>query len=293
MINFNTRPFLFMAIVFATSVGQYGCSGVQPLPTAARSGDTVALGIGTIRGLGHDDVTVTLTSDANPNNPVDLTPGVRSVFNLYPDPVSEAARYSAANNLGHSMQTMIVLDLPTGLPTGPATIHIDTAVDPTLPDISDQSIEILPGTGQPHAFEDAWNLAEVLDISSLEPLLHGIITVTEPGGTGIAAVEFEIDYDETVIDGSQLQAVVVPKDMLDLGGGQRVFYPSITWATDGDRMRVQLLCANCVIPQQFFRVHVIYPPDSPDPALNLVEAKAWNTTGTEVAGINFELATGH
>lgn len=293
MINFNTRPFLFMAIVFATSFGQYGCSGVQPLPTAARGGDTVALGIGTIRGLGHNDVTVTLTSDANPNTPVDLTPGVRSVFNLYPDPVSEAARYSVANNLGHSMQTMIVLDLPAGLPTGPASIHVDTAQDPTLPDISDQTIEILPGTGQPHAFEDAWNLAEVLDISSLEPLLHGIITVTEPGESGIAAVEFEIDYDETVIDGKQLQAVVVPKDMLDLSGQPKTFYPSITWATDGDRMRVQLLCANCAIPQQFFRVHVIYPPDSPDPALNLVDATAWNATGSEVAGINFQLATGH
>ncbi len=293
MITYTIKNKLLVLASLLTILIQYGCSGLQPLPTAARSGDTIVLGIGTIRGLDRGDVTATLTSASDPDNPVDITTGIRAVFNLYPDPVSEAARYSVANAVGHSMQTMVVLDLPQNLPTGSATIDIDTNIGLILPNISDQTIEILPGVGSAHDFGDAWNLVEVLDITSLEPLSHGIITtVGNDFSFPISAAQFEIDFDETNVNGDVFQAVVVPKDILDLTGQSVTFYPNITWAHDGDKLKVQVLCPNCVIPQGFFRIHVIYPPEVNNPTLSLVSAKAWNNVGAEINNVDFQLTIG-
>ncbi len=290
MIRYAIRNNLLILGSLIALIFQYGCAGLQPLPTAARSGDTIALAIGFYSGLETSEVTATLIMEDDGSS-VDLTPGIRSVFNVYADPTSEAGSYSLYKDIGWPAATMLVLDLPEQLDPGNATIEIDPNRPPAIPD---QTIEILPDTGAPHAFESWYaNMFPALeiDISSMESLDHGIITVNAPGTTSIAAAQFEIDFDDMAVDGDELKAVALPKDIFDQSTSI-LFYPNITWAHDGDRLRVQVLCPNSTIPQGYFRIHVLYPPGTPDPMLTLIDTKAWADDGSEITDVAFELNTG-
>ncbi len=290
MIRYAIRNNLLILGSLIALIFQYGCSSLQPLPVAARSGDTILLGIGTHRGLDQSDVTLTLISDAEPSNPMDITSGIRSVFNIYPDPTSEAARYSVASDIGLPMQTMVVLDLPLDLPHGDATIETDIDPAPEYP-VGDQTIEILSGVGTPHDFDSALGGYLGIDISSMESLEHGIIKPSSVGNAFIAAAQFEVDFDEGAVNGDDLQAVILPKDTFDYNL-MYVYYPNITWSHDGVSMRIQVLCPNSTIPQNLFRIEIISPPEVADPGLTLMGSKAWADDGTEITDIGFQLDIG-
>jgi len=75
------------------------CTGVKTFTTAARPGETVALAIGRQTDLKRANVTVTITPATGPAvvyPPLDTR--VRSILNLYPDPVSKAIVLQRTDN---------------------------------------------------------------------------------------------------------------------------------------------------------------------------------------------------
>lgn len=138
-----------------------GCIAYNPIPTAARAGDTITLAVGSPDGMTKANTTVSYQPDAG-GNPIDLTTNVASIFKLYPDPASPIIVKNASNNLrgiydssGHvPWLTVMAIDLPTVMPVGTGKININTtAAYPTSSasvNIIPITFEILPGTGSPY-----------------------------------------------------------------------------------------------------------------------------------------------
>jgi hypothetical protein len=133
-----------------------GCIALQTFPQSARAGDTVALAVGSADGMSRANTTAYFVSDSN-STQYNLTPRIRGIFRLYADKASST--YTSGSNTtyivstsGHEpWVTVMVVDLPQGLPTGTGKVHITTtATYPTIgSSINDLPInlEILPGTG--------------------------------------------------------------------------------------------------------------------------------------------------
>src|SRR3569832_2542990 len=87
------------------------CTGVKTFTTAARPGETVALAIGRQTDLKRANVTVTITPATGPAvvyPPLDTR--VRSIHNLYPDPVSKAIvllRTDTPKRTGSSIESRV------------------------------------------------------------------------------------------------------------------------------------------------------------------------------------------
>ena len=139
-----------------------GCVAVQSFPTAARSGDTITLAVGSPDGMTKANTTAQFVSDdpAYPT-PVDLT--IRSIIRLRPDNTSSIATFDIAFTSSityyssHSLWlSVIVIDLPPGLPVGTGKIQINTEGTYGIGDnINDYpvKVEILPGTGVTNSFD--------------------------------------------------------------------------------------------------------------------------------------------
>ncbi|MHB8622355.1 MAG: hypothetical protein ACYC9J_05810 [Sulfuricaulis sp.] len=155
--------------------GAAGCVGTQTFTPAARAGDTVALAVGWQKNLARQNVTVTITDASGtvttyaPNDT-----HVRGIVNMYPDPASRAIvgtmtqqdlGYQATNtgalvngvtsdpNTGEHdnewWQSTMLLDLPTTLALGTATIAI---TDSAGASIQPSALTIVPGTGSSNNF---------------------------------------------------------------------------------------------------------------------------------------------
>ena len=135
-----------------------GCTALKTFPQAARGGDTIALAVGSPDGMTRANTTATFTSDSD-GIPIDITANIRSIFKLYADKASSIyAKFSTTasivNTSGHEpWVTIVALDLPTGLSTGPGQIQFNTpAAYPTIGSHINNfpvALEILPGTGTP------------------------------------------------------------------------------------------------------------------------------------------------
>ncbi len=155
--------------------GAVACVGTQTFTPAARPGDTVALALGWQKNLARQNVTVTITDAVGtvttyaPNDT-----HVRGIVNMYPDPASRAVVGTMtgqdlgyqATNTGRLIngfatntptgehdddwwQTTMLLDLPTTLAIGTATIAI---ADSGGASIQPANIAVLPGTGSSNNF---------------------------------------------------------------------------------------------------------------------------------------------
>jgi hypothetical protein len=162
-----------------------GCTALKTFPQAARGGDTIALAVGSPDGMTRANTTATFTSDSD-GIPIDITANIRSIFKLYADKASSIyAKFSATDSIvdtsGHEPWiTVVALDLPTGLTTGPGQIQFNTpAAYPTIGShINDFPIalEILPGTGAPSDFTYELGVGGQLggDLATLETQEHAI-----------------------------------------------------------------------------------------------------------------------
>jgi hypothetical protein len=158
-----------------------GCTGVKTFTTAARPGDTVALATGWNQPVNSNNLTVQFT-DANgavvTYNPGD--PGIRSVVQLYPDPVSKLmVEYATGQSSGTALmngptvgsyvdsgytnhdadwnQTVVYVDLPATLAAGMASIALygpngvltngSAFGDGSQSPISPIKVNVLTGTG--------------------------------------------------------------------------------------------------------------------------------------------------
>ena len=158
--------------------GLAGCAGTQTFGTAARAGDTVTLQVGMQANLKRQNMTVTITPASGAIPPASSAPivylpndpNVVAVVNLYPDPASLArvgiqtqqdlgvGAYTTTGDLIKTnvtpdsdwWQTTVLLNLPSSLPTGMASI---TMVDSAGAVIRPISVEIVPGIGAANKFK--------------------------------------------------------------------------------------------------------------------------------------------
>ncbi len=168
MTTIRIHHLMVLALIAAVMAS---CATTQTFTTAARAGDTVMLPLGWQKTLQRANITVTITPLTG--SPVSYAPGnpaVRGLFNLYPDPVSKLVIGTDLNNdlgvgataVGSSInsnitgndsdwwQTTLVLDLPSTLSPGLATISIADATTSAV--IQSSTVNVLPGTGSPNNF---------------------------------------------------------------------------------------------------------------------------------------------
>jgi len=217
--------FIFSSIVMLLL---QGCVALQAFPGAIRSGDTITLALGSLEGANKNRLTVQFTSEVD-SSVVDLTPFIRSVFNLHADKSSnlniQRTNYNTGNfrsdvvTLGsaHSAWiTVAAIDMPSGLTIGPGniTVQFDAAVTPVnmstpIANIS-ISLEILPNEigddglpiqGGANPFEYVANSSDGSitnngDLSLLEPVKQVLVRSPRriPGnyafGVNVGAAEF-------------------------------------------------------------------------------------------------------
>jgi len=190
-----------------------GCTALKTFPQAARGGDTVALAVGSPDGMTRANTTAVFVSDSAPGAPVDITPGIRAIFRLYADEMSDV--YNAGNDAqqivltsGHEpWVTIMGVDLPVGLPLGPGEVQVTTTA--TYPTIGSHinnlpiRLEILSGTGTSSDFtyEFGMGQSQIGDLQSLEPVPHAQVTPLFPHGTtwpSYAAVEIKMNVPTTL-----------------------------------------------------------------------------------------------
>lgn len=189
-----------------------GCIGLKTFPQAARGGDTVALAVGSADGMSRANTTAYFVSDSNATQ-FNLTPGIRGIFRMYAD--KNSAIYGVSSNThyivdtsGHEpWVTVMVLDLPQGLPTGTGKVHITT--NATFPTIGSSinnmpiNLEILPGTGTSSDLPYEFGVGSSMpgDLTRMEALPYAQIMPVFPGNTSwptYGAVEMKLHVPTSV-----------------------------------------------------------------------------------------------
>ena len=269
--------FVRVLVLFFVAV-MAGCAAVQPLPQAARAGDTVTLYVGTGDGLDASDVTVSYVPDSDPANPVDMTANVRSVFKLYPDRTSrlwlqEVGVLEPRVNHGAWMNVLVV-DLPASLPVGTGAVRVTTAPGVVFPNnakpVDDIGIglEILPGQGSRNPFayvRYTWSRAEPLGLKTLEPQPQVLVSIPSNGdyadGGRYGAIEIKVVAPVT--DGQGARAPdsairVVADDQLSAINAMT----QMMWSRSGDEFTVRFISPSSQLPDYGARFSIVPQADA-------------------------------
>lgn len=227
------RKVVYILVLGAVFLG--GCTAYKTFPNAVRAGDTITLTVGSPDGMTRANTTATFISEADPENQIDVTPNIRAIFKLYADQASlvyEAFTVFTEQIVmtsGHAPSvTVVVIDLPTGLPTGPARIEFSTtATYPTIGShINDLNtntqrlvaqghidppiaLNILPGTGAPTEFPYEFGIGWFMkgDLTWLEAQTHAQVSPPFQAGNpaswpeyGAVEVKMNLDTDLPLTD---------------------------------------------------------------------------------------------
>jgi hypothetical protein len=189
-----------------------GCVAVQPFPSAARSGDTIILVVGSADGMTETNTEVRYYSDplSDPDDPFNYTSiPIREIVKVYPDKtsmvwlthtsVSDDAQ-SIPNRSSHGpWMSVVVVDLPTlsehtgGVMRVIADGEVQFPRFSATPNGTDIPITILPGTGTSHPFEylsaEGFG-ATAGDLSKLGGLFQVIVKPEVPAEGQAQAVSF-------------------------------------------------------------------------------------------------------
>lgn len=257
-------------LLYAILVSVYlsaGCTSVNSFGTAARAGDTVALGLGWQQDLTSQNVTVTITDSIGAS--VVYLPGdaaIRAIFNSYPDPLSkliigaETGQDMLEGSLAGTAtllidgavtsgdkdyaQTFMLVDLPGVMATGFATINIADALGNPIPNPSIYStnidaftVEILPdpnfgGVNNSNDFLAQENILVTPYLKTMERASH--FTITLQGATIPYGVQLELSHNPDVDTGGVGRAYVV---------NPRGDLKNVNWTDSGSSLKIVLLPA--------------------------------------------------
>lgn len=218
-----------------TAIFLNGCSAYRVFPFEAKAGDTVTLAVGSPDGMTRANTTATFISESDEGNPVDVTPNIRAVFKLHADKASSVYQTGMlfteeiVKTSGHMpWVTIVVIDLPTGLPTGPARIELSTSA--TYPTIGSHindlttntqslvagghiappiALNILPGSGAPMEFPYEFGVGWFFtgDLTRLEPQANAQVSppfqTGNPSGWptyGAVEIKMTLDADAPLTD---------------------------------------------------------------------------------------------
>ena len=188
-----------------------GCSGVKTFPETVQIGETAAIAAGWKRHFSRDDITVTITPEFGA--PVTYNaghPSIRSVINLYADPLSSlivsdekntditnsAQTYAQQVQFNYTegdkdyWQTVVFLDIPP-ISEGLATIQISNSNGET----SSSTVNVVQGSGTGTAFGfEATGIGALTDfqLQAMERVDHYVVSFT--GATIPHAVQLDLAY---------------------------------------------------------------------------------------------------
>ena len=192
----NMRALIGFVVVVSVVFGISGCAGTKTFGTAARAGDTVALAVGWNKNISRANLSSVITPATG--SAVTYAVGdtnIRAVVNTYPDPMSrlvvgtetgQSLGIDAANT-GNSLnqlvtggdkdwaQTTVLLNLPTGIATGTATVQLLSGGNPVT--ASPLSVEILAGTGAANSFEGSSGGLSDAQLGTLERTSGSVVTL--------------------------------------------------------------------------------------------------------------------
>lgn len=287
----------FSVLLLSAVAWLAGCTAVNTFPLAARSGDTVSVMIGGSEQARKDTVSVTLTDANGGVHDLQALGRVRSVFNLRADGRAHGMHYSSyldsyiSWSNGHEpVQTVLVADLPTGLPVGAATLSVSLNVADNSSGVSDPAniqVEILPGAGPSNNFmrkTGSGGGTAPADLAALEPAPHAKLTFGT--GTIIGAVALVIEVDETVVNMDDLN-VYVPESTVRgsfvnpgaFGNKQRMVY----WRQDGDRLYIDMIAPQG-IDSRYLQAFVVHPRGlAGAPGFAIVTASVYDINGQPLA----------
>lgn len=244
------NQYTLLSVLLGLMVVLAGCTGVNTFSSAARSGDTVALGLGWQQDLNRNNV-VSVSIVDNSGVETIYAPGateIRAIFNNYPDPISnlvvgaETQQFivgteslwgitidgQVTNGDRDWSETFMVMDLPTGMIDGEATINVQTATGLIGP------IKVLiitdPDTGTGGGRNDL--AAQELTINethirSLERAAHYTVTFNSSTGEIPHGIQIDMSHDP----GVGVAYVANPRGDIK----------NINWTDDGTNLRVVLL----------------------------------------------------
>jgi len=239
-ISVNNNQYLFI-FIFLLSFLQ-GCTALQSFPHAARSGDTVALAVGSPLGMSRENTTAIITDIDGVES--DITSRIRSIFKLYADPASKVYELSGnTSQLVYSAEhtpwiTIVVLDLPSGLPVGDANIKFNTSA--IYPGVGSHinnrelSINILPGDGVSNDFKYEFGIGASLsgNLTVLEPKSRAVYRHLSPSTMcpcpEYAAIEVRTSIPTKRFSISNGLIKVIPQDLTVFTGSGRYVTHGVT-----------------------------------------------------------------
>ncbi len=298
---FMTAPLLMAMLT--------GCVAIQPFANYARPGDTITLAVGPQDTMSKSNTKVWFTSDANTANPVEITSGIQAIFRLYADKGSRlySPNNSAADTnfryLHHEeWQTIIALNLPQGLLTGPGTIQVQTtAPQPTplesgnygaYPDVNTVPIriEILPGTGLPNPLQYKTTFGGTLNgnLSDLAAARQALVKPPVKDSLSLwtatyGAVELKFNLPLADIATGTLtenNVRVVAQDVTTYTRSKL----QMTWSLSGNTLTVLFISANGKI--QYYEPRFSIMADSADftATPTILSVRYFDVNGTAVTG---------
>ena len=217
--TFTLSSLLIVAVIIVLG----GCAGGKTFNNYARQGDTVAVATGWNHEFQRDNVEVTITDNDSPPTVTTYTApndAIRGSVNFYPDPVSGMVMSERLNadistsgktysDLVNSQstggdrdwwQTVLFIDLPSEMATGPATITIRDLTNGALGaaiETAESMVEIVAGTGAPNVFNATLGVAEFdmqgSHFEALERVDHFVVEFS--GATIPEAIQVDLTHD--------------------------------------------------------------------------------------------------
>lgn len=287
----------FLMLSFLFLLSSMGCTGVQTFGGAARSGDTVSLALGRSPELNKEEVGITIVASGGGVTQIPAgDAAIRAFINLYPDPMSRLIVERETGSFADDgyfysvlmentvtgadkdfFQTVLILDLPAGLSSGPADIIL---TDTGGQAIASTTIEVLPGSGSSHLFQIQEglmpNLGDQLVLAERAP--HYAV---EFSGTVIPyAVQIELTHDPDQSLGGTGNPYIV---------NSRGDVKSVNWSADGNSLRVIMISANNALTDNVnFNFFVVGGVQNLQ--LDAANVKAYDINGDEIlTGFNAQL----
>jgi hypothetical protein len=304
---FNARIILTLG-VFLFGLMQ-GCTMVQTYPLAARSGDTITIAPGSLDGANKTNLIVEYYSDSNPSVPINLTSNIRSVFNITPDRTSSAWLNSSAQLIplgsGHGpWQTVIALNLPSGLPLGSGNLRVSLGAGVTVPTTAhtpegvDMALEILPGTGTSNPFSYRpypWDNVNIT-IGNLSDLVPGRQYVVKPDLADTSSPGFYGAAEYTLFmplrnkdDGlppTDADVTTYLTVILDSHPNNDVYQVALHWHRSGDNIIVDIISPLGYVTDRQTRFSVVIDKTGPfmfSGSASILSVNYFDTDGNVVA----------
>jgi len=296
---------LFVILLFQ------GCAAVNTFPTIARPGDTVSVMVGGSESARKNTIDVSLTDSSSTVWDLKALGLVRSVFNLRPDGRAYGLHYSSyfdienSWNKGHEpTQTVMVIDVPVGAALGSATLNVNLntsddssgVVQPFTMSLEIVNVPGLPGASDNFLRQNFDGINEAVSFSDLEPAPYAKISFGEGGLSGfsatqggtLGAAELVVDFDETVVNGDDLDVYVAESTQKGtafatgpFGDHQRM----VSWRHDGTQLFINIIAPKG-IEDRYLQVYVVHPRGLPgDPGLNLVSTTGYDLNGSTITTV--------